>query len=74
MKKYVVIIMVDIKISQINASTSDRISQIRINKTSDKIILTFLDTDNIAKTEFIDEVWYTQQQILDEILTLEEWE
>lgn len=74
MKKYVVIIMVDIKISQINASTSDRISQIRINKTSDKIILTFLDTDDIAKTEFIDEVWYTQQQILDEILTLEEWE
>ena len=74
MKKYVVIIMVDIKISQINASTSDRISQTRINKTSDKIILTFLDTDDIAKTEFIDEVWYTQQQILDEILTLEEWE
>ena len=74
MKKYVVMLIADITNAQINTSTSNTISQTRLNSVGDKAILKFLDTDDIARSAFINETWYTQQQILDDILTLAEWE
>lgn len=74
MNKFVIKLVAEINNSHINASTSDNVGQVRLNDLGLKAILEFDADDDIAKEVFINETWYTLEEIQGIIISEEEWQ
>lgn len=73
MNKYVIKTIATLNNSHINASTSNSDDDLRKNDTGLKAILKFNDADNIAREAFLNDTWYSTEEIL-EIITDSEWQ
>ena len=71
---YVIMDVASISIAHVNVSTSNKLSDTRINLGGDKAILKFKNDDNVARNIFINEKWYMKKEIIDDILSSQGWE
>lgn len=71
---YIVKVVADITTADINSSTSGRVEDFRCNNVGTKAILGFDEEVELYRENFLSEVWYTKEELEEEVLTDPEWD